>query len=71
MDQSCKLAISKMICQYERKWTYASSKCKLQIVGDKRAVCDGIVDAFVEKIFVAVEVLGNTQPKTEELLTVS
>jgi hypothetical protein len=32
-----------------------------------RAVSDGIVNAFVEQVLVAVEVLGDTEPQAEEL----
>jgi len=39
--------------------TYTSSKCELQIIGHVRVVGDGVVDALVQQLFVAVEVLGN------------
>jgi hypothetical protein len=45
--------------------TYASSECELQVVGNVRVVGDGVVDALVQQVLIAVEVLGNTQPETE------
>jgi hypothetical protein len=51
--------------------TYASSECELQVVGDVCVVGDGVVDALVQKVLVAVEVLGNTQPETEQLVCIS
>lgn len=51
--------------------TYASSKCELKVVSNVRVVGDGIVNALVQQVFVAVKVLGDTQPETEQLLCVS
>jgi hypothetical protein len=51
--------------------TYASSECELQVVGHVCVVRDGVVDALVQQVLVAVEVLGNAQPETEQLVYVS
>jgi hypothetical protein len=50
--------------------TYASSKCELQIIGYVCVVGDGVVDTLIQQVLVAVKVLGNTQPKTEQLMYV-
>jgi hypothetical protein len=45
--------------------TYASSECELQIVSHVSVIGDGVVDALVQQVLVAVEILGDTQPETE------
>lgn len=56
------------VLYWERDWrTYASSEGKLQIVSNKGAVCDGIIDALIEEVLVAVEVLSDAEPETEKL----
>ena len=51
--------------------TYASGKRELQVVGYVCVVGDGVVDALVEQVLVAVKVLGDTQPETEKLICIS
>jgi hypothetical protein len=51
--------------------TYASSKRELKVVGHVCVIGDGVVNALVQQVLVAVKVLGDTQPETEQLLCVS
>lgn len=73
LDQSCvmesqrdKPSLSMIVCSK----TYASGKCEFQVIGYVCVVGDGVVNALVQQVLVAVEVLGNTQPETEQLLCV-
>ena len=60
-------SLSMVVCSK----TYASGKRELQVVGYMCVVGDGVVDALVEQVLVAVKVLGDTQPETEKLVCVS
>lgn len=54
-----------------KRGAYPSREGELQVIRAEGVVLDAHVDGLVQQIFVAVEVLRDTQPETEKLRCVS
>lgn len=53
------------------KCTYSSGKSELKVVGAESVIFDGSSDDFVQELGFAEDVLRDTKPKTEKLLSIA